>query len=90
MAPKINKLNQGSMMPDLKYKKVKKVPKYTITQIRAKATSINDFPILKSTSKVAKPAIAFGNRAPISLTPQIFILKTCSQKNSGGFSVNRS
>ena len=60
-----------------------------MTQIRAKCSLKICFPILNKTTNVIIPQMALGKRALNSLTPKTFMLKTCIQKKSGGFSVKR-
>src|SRR5690606_14356155 len=83
---KMNKLNQGSMMPDLKYKKGKTEPKYTKAHSSPKRVSYNFLPMLKSTMTVKMPQIALAKRAANSFVPKICMAEDWSQKNSGGFS----
>src|ERR1700694_2897206 len=85
MERKMKRLNQGSMMADLKYSWGRREAAYINTQIQPNCSPIHFFPIRNSTSSVTMPQTALGKRAANSFTPKAFMDKTCSQKKSGGF-----
>ena len=82
----MNRLNVGSIMPDLKYKCGVNEPKYSTDQINPKMAFFCDLPTKYKTRRVIQPTIAFGRRAANSLIPKTCIEQACSQKNRGGFS----
>jgi hypothetical protein len=83
---KMNRLNSGSMIPDLKYKKGKKEPTKANTHKSPKVLPCNFLPILNITKTYAMPINALGSRAANSFTPKIFMHIAWNHINSGGFS----
>ena len=83
--PKMNMLNQGSIMPDLKYKNGKKERPCTKAHISPNFLFRISFPMKYSKSRLMIPAKALGKRAANSLIPNSFMERTCIQIKSGGF-----
>ena len=88
MERKIKKLNQGSIMPDLKYRWGRIVQAYTMAHKNPNELFFSFRPVKKRTGSTSIPSKAFGRRAENSFIPNRFMLMACSQKYSGGFSVN--
>ena len=87
MDKNIKKLKTGSMIPLLKYNAGNTEPKYARAQNIPNLALRIVVPILNKTGKTMAPNNALGKRAANSLMPNNFILKACSQKYNGGFSV---
>jgi len=83
---KIKRLNNGSIIPDLKYKCGSILPKYAKAQKIPNRLLNKALPILNKIIRVRIPTSALGSRAANSLMPNIFMETTCIQKKRGGFS----
>src|SRR6185437_5684659 len=85
---KVNRLNHGSIIPDLKYILGNKEPPKASAQSTPNFLSYILLPQIKITTKVTMPQTAFGKRAAKSVTPKILIAPLCIQINIIGFSQN--
>ena len=82
----MNRLNHGSIIPDMKYRNGRNEMPYIMAQSRPNRSSSILRPMLKSSSSVTMPIMALGRRAAASFTPNTFMLSACIQINRGGFS----
>ena len=94
MPKNINKLNSGSIIPELAYTCGVIAAKYEKAQRCPKLSEKNFLPTLKMINSVDIPTIALGKRAANSMlvqacsvkVPKNIKLNACNQMNKGGFS----